>query len=139
MMIDVDHFKTINDRFGHLAGDDCLKLIADVVAKQISPASALVARIGGEEFGILLAGMRIEAAYEIAVAIRRSLRLAPWQSLHPDLADVTVSIGLCAGEGPLDATRLYARADEALYAAKRNGRDRIEILGLPQMPLQIAG
>lgn len=139
MMIDVDHFKTINDRFGHLVGDACLKAIADVVARQVSSTSALVARIGGEEFGILFGGMRIEAAYQIAVAIRTALARAPWRALHPNLADVTVSIGLCADEGPLDGTRLHACADEALYAAKRNGRDRIEILNLPQMPLQIAG
>ena len=139
MMIDVDHFKTINDRFGHLAGDACLKVIAEVVAKQLSPVSALVARIGGEEFGILLGGVRIEAAYEIAIAIRRALALAPWHTLHPNLAGVTVSIGLCAGQGPLDGTRLHACADDALYTAKRNGRDRIEILSMPEMPLQIAG
>jgi diguanylate cyclase (GGDEF)-like protein len=139
MMIDVDHFKTINDRFGHLMGDACLKVIADVVATQISLASALVARIGGEEFGVVLGGIGIESAYEIAVAIRRSLALAPWRTLHPDLTDITVSIGLCAGEGPLDGTRLHACADDALYAAKRNGRDRIEILDLPRVPLQIAG
>ncbi|MDR6869898.1 diguanylate cyclase (GGDEF)-like protein [Bosea sp. BE125] len=139
MMIDVDHFKTINDRFGHLVGDACLKAIADAVARQVASASALVARIGGEEFGVLLAGMRIEPAREMASAIRRSLARVPWRTLHADLADVTVSIGLCAGEAPLDGTSLHAQADDALYAAKRNGRDRIETVTLLATPLRIVG
>lgn len=139
MMIDVDHFKTINDRFGHLAGDACLKLIAEVVARQIPVASSLAARIGGEEFGVLLGGMTQDAAHEIALAIRHALTQVAWQALHPALTGVTVSIGLCAGEGPLDGTRLHGCADEALYAAKRNGRDRVEIVDLSPMPLQIAG
>ncbi|GAU83567.1 diguanylate cyclase [Bosea sp. BIWAKO-01] len=139
MMIDVDHFKTINDRFGHLVGDACLRAIAEVVAGQVRPASALVARIGGEEFGIVLGGMRLETAHDMAIAIRRSLALMPWHTLHADLSGVTVSIGLCGGEGPLDGTNLHARADEALYVAKRNGRDRIEISSLPGAPLCIAG
>jgi diguanylate cyclase (GGDEF)-like protein len=139
MMIDVDHFKTINDRFGHLVGDACLKAIAEVVANEVAPASALVARIGGEEFGILLGGMRIEAARDMATAIRRALTLVPWRMHHADLAGVTVSIGLCVGEGPLDGTSLHARADDALYAAKRNGRDRIETSSQPPAPLRVAG
>ncbi|HEV7338248.1 MAG TPA: diguanylate cyclase [Bosea sp. (in: a-proteobacteria)] len=139
MMIDADHFKSINDRFGHLVGDACLRMIGKVVADQVASVSALVARIGGEEFGVLLAGVRLEAAYGMAAAIRRSLALVPWQTLHPDLTGVTVSIGLCAGEGPLDATSLHALADDALYAAKRNGRDRIETASGPALPRRIAG
>ncbi|WP_332697194.1 sensor domain-containing diguanylate cyclase [Bosea sp. (in: a-proteobacteria)] len=139
MMIDADHFKSINDRFGHLVGDACLRTIAKVTADQVAPVSALVARIGGEEFGVLLPGSRIEAAHEIATGIRRALALVPWPTLHPDLTGVTVSIGLCAGEGPLDGTGLHARADDALYAAKRNGRDRIEISGERSQPQRIAG
>jgi diguanylate cyclase (GGDEF)-like protein len=139
LMIDVDHFKTINDRFGHLVGDACLKAIAEVIASEVVPASALVARIGGEEFGVLLCNTRIEAAYEIATAIRRALARVPWRPLHAGLTGVTVSIGLCAGEGPLDGTGLHARADDALYAAKRNGRDRIETAGPPAGSRRVAG
>jgi diguanylate cyclase (GGDEF)-like protein len=131
MVIDVDHFKTINDRFGHLVGDACLKAIAEVIAAQVSSASALVSRIGGEEFGVLFGDTSIEAAKEVATTIRRALRRVPWRLLHDELAGVTVSIGLCAGEGPLDGTGLYASADNALYAAKRNGRDRIELASPP--------
>ena len=66
-------------------------------------------------------------ARRTAVAIRYALAQIHWQALHPELMGVTVSIGLCAGEGPLDGKGLQARADNALYAAKRNGRDRIEL------------
>lgn len=138
MMIDADHFKSINDRFGHLVGDACLRMIAKVVADQVAPVSALVARIGGEEFGVLLAGQRLEAAHDIAGAIRRALDQVCWQKLHPELTAVTVSIGLGAGQGPLDGTGLHAQADEALYAAKRNGRDRIETAGGPLGPRRAA-
>ncbi|MGX1785906.1 diguanylate cyclase [Bosea sp. NPDC055332] len=131
LMIDVDHFKTINDRFGHLVGDACLKAIAEVIAAQITSASTLVARIGGEEFGVLLGDTSIEAAEEAAMTIRRALRRVPWRLLHDELTGVTVSIGLCAGTGPLDGTGLHASADNALYAAKRNGRDRIELANPP--------
>ena len=131
MMIDVDHFKTINDRFGHLVGDACLKAIAEVIAAQVTAASALVARIGGEEFGVLLGDASIEVGKEVATTIRRALRRVPWRLLHAELTGVTVSIGLCAGKGPLDGTSLHANADEALYAAKRNGRDRIELASPP--------
>lgn len=138
LMIDVDHFKTINDRFGHLVGDACLKAIAGVIAAQVTSPSALVARVGGEEFGVLLGDTPIEAAEEAATAIRRALRRVPWRLLHGELTGVTVSIGLCAGEGPLDGTSLHARADEALYAAKRNGRDRIEMANPPAASRRVA-
>lgn len=139
MMIDVDHFKAINDRFGHLAGDACLGVIARVIRDQVAAAPALVARLGGEEFGILLQGTAAETAGAIAVAIRRALVLAQWQSVHADFMGATVSIGICTGQGPLDGTSLHARADEALYGAKRQGRDRIEISRQQATPLRIAG
>ena len=138
MMIDVDHFKTINDRFGHLVGDACLKAIAEVIAAQVTSASALVARIGGEEFGILLGDASIEVAKEVATTIRRALRRVPWRLLHDELTGVTVSIGLCTGKGPLDGTSLHAGADTALYAAKRNGRDRIELASPPAAARRVA-
>lgn len=138
LVIDVDHFKAINDRFGHPTGDACLKQIADTLTGLASPA-ALVARIGGEEFGVLIAGADLDEAYRIAQLIRQALRSADWGSLHPDLGTVTVSIGLCSAQGPLGGTSLYACADDALYAAKRNGRDRIEVSDLQRDPWLIAG
>lgn len=139
MMIDVDHFKTINDRFGHLVGDACLKTIAKVVADQLRPIPSCAARLGGEEFGILCPGMGPEASGLLAAAIRHSLAQVSWTTLHPELTTVTVSIGLCVGEGPLDGTSLHAGADHALYAAKHNGRDRIETSMLSVTPLRNVG
>jgi diguanylate cyclase (GGDEF)-like protein len=139
LVIDVDHFKAINDRFGHLTGDSCLKMIAEVLDREFAETSTLVARLGGEEFGVLLGGKDLETAYATGLAIRGALRSADWARLNPDLPGVTVSIGLCAAEGPLEGTRLYACADDALYAAKRNGRDRIEISDLRLSPWLSAG
>lgn len=131
LAIDVDHFKAINDRFGHLIGDACLKLIGLTIAEQAGGPGRLVARIGGEEFGVVLGGTAPEDAHRMALAIRAALARAPWRSLHPHLDAATISVGLCSSEGPIDGDALYACADEALYAAKRNGRDRIESRPLP--------
>lgn len=131
LAIDVDHFKTINDRFGHLVGDACLKMIGLIVAEQAGGPERLVSRIGGEEFGVVLGGASLDEAYRMALAIRAALARAPWRSLHPSLDAATISIGLCSGEGPVDERLLHGCADEALYAAKRNGRDRIESRPLP--------
>lgn len=126
LAIDVDHFKAINDRFGHLVGDACLKMIGSIVAKQASGPRRLVSRIGGEEFGVVLGGASLAEAHRTGLAIRAALAHAPWRSLHPALDRATISIGLCTAKGPVDEDMLYGCADEQLYAAKRNGRDRIE-------------
>ncbi|HEY5794507.1 MAG TPA: diguanylate cyclase [Bosea sp. (in: a-proteobacteria)] len=131
LAIDVDHFKAINDRFGHLVGDACLKMIGLIVAEHAGGAGRLASRIGGEEFGIVLGGASLDEAYRMGLVIRAALARAPWRSLHPGLDAATVSIGLCSGEGPIDERLLHGCADEALYAAKRNGRDRIESRRLP--------
>lgn len=131
LAIDVDHFKAINDRFGHLVGDACLKMIGLIVDEHAGGPGRLASRIGGEEFGIVLGGASLDEAYRMALAIRTALARAPWRSLHPSLDAATISIGLCSGEGPIDERLLHGCADEALYAAKRNGRDRIESRPLP--------
>lgn len=128
MAMDVDHFKSINDRFGHLIGDACLKMIGLTVSEQVSGPGRLVARIGGEEFGAVLGGVSLGEAQAMALAIREALARAPWRSIHPALDGVTVSIGLCSGDGPIDGDALHGCADDALYAAKRNGRNRVEAL-----------
>lgn len=139
MMIDVDHFKRINDRFGHLAGDACLRMIAQDILCKVVPDSGLVARLGGEEFAVLLEGVGADSAVEIASAIRYALAQADWHPVQAGFAGVTVSIGLCTGEGPIDGMALYGHADDALYVAKRNGRDRIETTALPVLTQRIAG
>lgn len=126
LIVDVDHFKAINDQFGHVAGDTCLRMMAQIIAGPPTSQALLVARLGGEEFGVLIADATPDRAKGVAEAIRQALALAPWRAVDAQLRAATVSIGLCCGRGPLNGDALYASADEALYAAKRNGRDRIE-------------
>ncbi len=126
LIVDVDHFKAINDQFGHIAGDACLRLVAQIIDGPPTGAARIVARLGGEEFGVLIADATSGEAMAVAEAIRQALAQAPWRAVDAQLQGATVSIGLCCGVGPLDGDALYARADAALYAAKRNGRDRIE-------------
>ncbi len=134
LMLDVDHFKKYNDRYGHPAGDECLKRVATALAGQARRTTDLVARIGGEEFALLLPGTdergAIEAAERIVVAIRA---LCIPHGTSPTADRVTVSIGVATCE-PVrsDAMQgmdsLVDRADQALYRAKAHGRDRLASL-----------
>lgn len=131
LIADLDHFKTINDRYGHAAGDRCLREVAALLRECFTDGDALVARLGGEEFGVLLAGgdaARIEA---MAEAFRAKLEHAPIALADGSHFEVTVSVGL-AHFSPgthRDGDALYAAADEALYRAKTGGRNRIEMAG----------
>lgn len=120
--VDVDHFKSINDRFGHAVGDLVLVRIADDLNANLRPEDA-VARIGGEEFVVVLFGLGIENGQLAAERLRRAIGSSP----VPDgPASVTVSIGIAAYDpvAPIDPEEVMRRADQALYAAKRGGRDR---------------
>lgn len=133
LMIDVDHFKRFNDRYGHLAGDDILRRVANVVAQFARRSGELAARFGGEEFALLLPGCTTEEARQVADALRAAV--ASLSSGHlPDgpAAGVTVSIGVAsraAGCSPeIDAVEprtmaLLDAADRALYRAKAAGRN----------------
>jgi diguanylate cyclase (GGDEF)-like protein len=127
LMIDIDHFKALNDTAGHPAGDACLKTVAAALATTCDAADGLLCRWGGEEFLALLPNTDAPAAADVArralVAIR-DLAL-PHAAVPAGL--VTISIGAATAPptsvaGPDD---LVARADRALYAAKRAGRDRV--------------
>lgn len=123
LIIDLDHFKAVNDRFGHASGDACLREVAERLRDTFAAAS-VVARIGGEEFGVLLPE-RPAAARELAEAFRQRLRDTPVQTGAATIP-LTTSIGLAS----FDAARhrgseaLFRAADRALYAAKEGGRDR---------------
>lgn len=129
LIIDVDYFKAINDQFGHVVGDACLQKVAQLIQAMPAPPGRLVARLGGEEFGILMPEASYETALSVAEATRLILRSAAWHELAPGLQGPTVSIGHCHASGPLDGDALYAAADGALYVAKRRGRDRVESVG----------
>lgn len=139
IVIDVDHFKSVNDQHGHLAGDVCLRMIGQIVSDQITPKGGLVARLGGEEFGALLPGLDEQAAQRLAEGIRTALAQAPWRAVDPRFEGATVSIGVCSALAPLDSRRLYAGADAALYVAKRNGRNRVEAGALPASEERLVG
>jgi diguanylate cyclase (GGDEF)-like protein len=132
LMLDVDHFKTINDTYGHTVGDQVLAHIAGVIAHCVRK-SDLVARYGGEEFAVLLTGAGKPQAMVLAERIRIALAGAPCRVNGHSLS-VTVSIGVAEarrevefGGGMLDD--LLARADTAMYAAKAAGRDRVMVEG----------
>ncbi len=126
LLVDLDHFKTINDSFGHALGDRVLQLFAETAGANIAP-SDLLGRLGGEEFAIALYDVDRERAKEVAEAIRRSFAEAASEvNGHP--VGATCSIGVAVSDkGPLDVTELLAQADEALYSAKERGRNRCEI------------
>ncbi len=127
IMIDLDYFKSINDRHGHPAGDRVLVHVAQCLQNGVR-ATDVVARIGGEEFMVLLPQTDIDSATGLCHKLRGQLRDAPVR-IGSDLEiAVTASFGVACMPGGQDATvaALYAAADKALYEAKRGGRDRIE-------------
>lgn len=132
LMIDLDHFKSINDRYGHLVGDDCLRWAARRIGRTLRPHDALLARFGGEEFIVAIPGRDMAEAGRIGESIRHALGDEP--CLSGDLRiRVTASIGVhvieaCAADS-VDAALCIA--DRALYAAKANGRDCVELAESP--------
>jgi diguanylate cyclase (GGDEF)-like protein len=129
LVIDLDHFKSINDRFGHALGDRVLELFSET-ARQSIRSSDLIGRLGGEEFAAVLYDTNRDKAMAVAERIRESFAQA---SLEVDSRPVgaTVSIGLVhCQEALLDVPQLLAQADQALYYAKKRGRNRVEVASL---------
>ena len=128
VMIDIDHFKAFNDAFGHQAGDDCLRRVAEALAGGLRRAGDVVARYGGEEFVVLLPSAPAQEAVAIAENLRGRVQALGIPHVAPGPGSVvTVSAGVAAlvpGEGPPEG--LTAAADAALYEAKRLGRNRTE-------------
>ncbi len=126
ILVDCDRFKSINDTYGHLAGDRVLQSVSNLL-RAVAGAEDIVCRLGGDEFCLLLQGHARDEAERIAGYIADSARmLERMHSKPPQMA--TLSIGACMIERALegDWDRWYARADEALYRAKRQGGDRVE-------------
>lgn len=123
-LLDVDHFKQINDSHGHQMGDRVLVALAQLLAENVRSHDVL-ARMGGEEFVIVLPDMAHERAMEVCARLAERIRSHSWPPGGP--ARVTVSIGVagCSAGQPADPVELLQRADEALYEAKRCGRDRV--------------
>jgi diguanylate cyclase (GGDEF)-like protein len=130
LMLDVDHFKAYNDTAGHLAGDKCLRQVADALRRHAQRPADLLARYGGEEFACLLPGLDREAARTHAQRLRAAIEeLALPHPSSPIGPVVTVSIGV-AWDTPAaqaDWRSVLAAADSALYRAKQSGRNRTEV------------
>lgn len=126
MMIDIDHFKAINDNFGHAKGDDVLKNLASILSKCLRSGD-IVARIGGEEFAVLLNNASADMAIDISQRLRQQVT-EQMRYLDNDLVKVTISIGL-ANVTPAQHsfTAALKMADDALYQSKRDGRNTITL------------
>jgi diguanylate cyclase (GGDEF)-like protein len=127
LALDVDHFKRINDEYGHLTGDEVLRQMGALL-RETARLGDVVARYGGEEFEILAPDTNHEGALILAERIQHAFHANPFTAVGVD-RPVTVSIGIASDIARNDqvATVLIARADESLYVAKRNGRDRTEL------------
>ncbi len=141
LLIDIDRFKLVNDRRGHAYGDDCLSRVAALLRRQLPPSGGMVARLGGEEFGVVLANTPAREAAAIGERMRRTVAEAAID--HPDPVNgrgVTISLGLVSWAPqpghPVDMDALLQLADDCLYAAKRQGRDRLVcgVLGAEPQP-----
>jgi diguanylate cyclase (GGDEF)-like protein len=125
--VDVDRFKEINDRLGHAAGDAVLIAIADILRSVLDGTNAIAARIGGEEFAIVLPGARLAEALATSERIRTAVAGAEFAAA-PDFGGVTVSIGVATSETTVrSADAILRAADAAMYLAKRDGRDRVVV------------
>ena len=135
LLFDLDHFKSINDRFGHSVGDEVLRIFTAKAAAEFR-STDIMGRLGGEEFGALLFGAGEGTAVGTADRIRRALMVATAE-LDGKHVDATVSVGVAvlSSDSTEDVTDLLTRADNALYLAKERGRNRVEVAGKSPPPL----
>ena len=118
LVLDIDHFKSVNDTHGHAVGDEVIRKVAEVIRAGVRVGDS-VFRVGGEEFAAVLDGASPEDAYRVAERILRVMA-----SAETPAGRVTLSIGVAATDGSGDGAHWVQRADECLYAAKKNGRNR---------------
>ncbi|MEO6679222.1 MAG: diguanylate cyclase [Pseudomonas sp.] len=124
-MLDLDHFKRINDNYGHLAGDKVLKIIASVLRKRLR-GSDFIARFGGEEFVLLMPSTVPAAGAKLLETLRASIEACPFH-FKGERVTVTISMGLAAFKPGEHSDMVLKRADQALYRAKNAGRNRVEL------------
>jgi diguanylate cyclase (GGDEF)-like protein len=120
VMFDIDHFKRVNDRYGHQAGDAVLARLTEVVRAELRRGDRLV-RYGGEEFLVIAPGIGLKQAAALAARLRRVVAATRFEGLPR----ITCSFGVCAYDQDADADALIRRVDDLLYAAKQAGRNRV--------------
>ncbi|QDW65950.1 diguanylate cyclase [Luteimonas granuli] len=135
LMLDLDHFKSINDTHGHEAGDRALKHVAALLVENTRGSDYLF-RYGGEEFVVVLGSVSLDDAIAIAEGLRNAIASSPVVLADGTSLPLTASIGVAVQDGHPDYERVLARADAAMYQAKRGGRDRVVVDdgGLPDPP-----
>ena len=130
LMLDIDHFKRVNDELGHLVDDDCLTEVAALCAAEVQRSGDLLARYGGEEFSILLPATPEEGAVRVAEKVRQAVARSPvYSGERVAPVSLTISVGVASlvpGPG-VEPQELIRQADEALYAAKESGRNRVMV------------
>ena len=137
LLLDIDHFKRINDTFGHATGDRVLQLVAQQLRNSLRPGE-FFGRVGGEEFLIILPVGDLRTAHMRAENLRSQMTAIDIATIAPELSGLTASIGVAISR-PGDSTRtLLQRADAALYRAKAAGRNRVQAESGPEQPLQPA-
>lgn len=126
LMLDVDHFKRFNDEHGHLAGDECLRAVAEKIRQTIKRPGDMAFRYGGEEFAVVLPGADSQGAMVVAETIRKAIETAEFVGTQGTALRVTVSIGLVSIQPTPEDTPdlILSAADKALYSAKTSGRNR---------------
>lgn len=122
-VLDVDHFKSVNDRFGHLAGDKVLRLIAQQLSRRLRKCD-FIGRFGGEEFVLLLPGTTQEQAFTALEALRQGIEQSPFH-FKTERVTITVSVGYTAFRSADTLDQVFGRADQAMYQAKQRGRNQI--------------
>ncbi len=126
ILIDIDHFKRYNDDHGHLAGDTALKEVASAIRKNLRP-NEMLARYGGEEFAVLIPNISLEISTRIAERVRKGVRQTKLGTDENPLPSVTISLSIAESRPYQTLQELIECADQALYEAKRLGRDRLAI------------
>ena len=130
--LDIDHFKKVNDRYGHLTGDEVLEEVATLIRRNIRDTDT-VGRYGGEEFIIILPRTTLASAWVVAERLRTIIEQVEMKDSAGNVFAITVSQGLAGWERGEDTSSLISRADEALYKAKEKGRNRVQIVLGPSL------
>lgn len=135
VVLDIDHFKSVNDRFGHGCGDEVIRYVARVLVAE-ARKDDLVGRIGGEEFALIMGGVNGQMAHDICDRIRRQIETGSRQGACPPCEGVTVSVGGVCTSAETGLAHLLTKADEAMYRVKATGRNGVH-LQLEPGPLRL--